>query len=63
MTAEEKEAAEVESLVLDYIEVIEHKDLDIFKAAVNTANEAATAYSILKANPLNGNFFAGSNDV
>lgn len=46
----------------DSVTVTPHNDYTTFMAALNTPNEAATAYALLKQNPVSAPFFANSTD-
>lgn len=42
---------------------IPHNDFDEFIKVINTPEEAATAYKLLKSNPAHANFFDGTKDI
>lgn len=49
--------------ILLSVEKILHADYDEYKADLNTAQEAATAYRLLKSHPSSSGFFANSTDI
>ena len=59
----DEEWASVKYDIVTDEEIVEHKDLERFMAAVGTNQEAAVAYDIFKTHKFSSDFYEGAEDV